>query len=118
VKKSSGTPSLPGSSSSGSSETSEEDEGSDDDLSSVAGTETTETTLVDRNENELQVCVTCICVHVCVCVCVCACMYSMYVCMYCTMLGLLGIRLLRAAAMMSHELRGSVSKATPVNTVT
>ncbi|PNF26593.1 hypothetical protein B7P43_G11349 [Cryptotermes secundus] len=57
VKKSSGTPTLPGSSSSGSSGssgTSEEDEGSDDDVSSVAGTDTTETTLVDRNENELQ----------------------------------------------------------------
>ena len=52
-KKTLGLPSLPTSSSS--SGTSEEDD-SDDDLSSLAGTETTETTLVDRNENELQVC--------------------------------------------------------------
>ncbi|PSN34391.1 hypothetical protein C0J52_15173 [Blattella germanica] len=51
-RRSYGAPILPGASSS-SSGTSEEEE-SDDDLSSLAGTETTETTLVDRNESELQ----------------------------------------------------------------
>ncbi|XP_067009109.2 uncharacterized protein [Anabrus simplex] len=45
-------PAAASSSSSSSSGTSEEE--SDDDSTSIAGTETTETTLVDRNENELQ----------------------------------------------------------------